>query len=48
MKVSNILVANVTIKQQIQDIYQIISNLNIKVSDILVYNVTTKQHKQTI
>ena len=42
----NTLVINVTIKQSIKTIYQLILNPGIKEIDILVINVTTKQHQE--
>ena len=39
-------VINVTIKQNIKTIYQLILNPGIKEIDILVINVTTKQHQE--
>ena len=42
----NTLVINVTIKQNIMTIYQLILNPGIKEIDILVINVTTKQHQE--
>ena len=46
MRVSNILVINVTLHRKI--IYTHISNLNMRVSNILVINVTLKEHMKLI
>ena len=48
MKVSYILVTNVTIKHKINIVYQDMSNQNMKVSNILVKNATLKQHTELI
>ena len=48
MKVFNILVINVTLKQHKRVIYGHISNQNMKVFNILVIDVTLKQHKRVI
>ena len=48
MKVLNILVLNVTIKQNLSLTYQRISNPNMRVSNFPVTNVTIQQHKEVI
>ena len=48
MRVSNILVAIVTIKQHKKGNYHYISNPNMKVLNILVTNVTIKQQSKIV
>ena len=48
MRVSNILVTNVTVKQHRGLIYAPISNPNMMVSNILAINVTIRQHGKAV